>query len=236
VTTAQRARLVVALGILNLVLATLALGVGTFGVPSVPPRPDTAANSPSPSAPTGTTEPQPTPGSTDEPGATNQPGPTGQPGSTDEPTGSPGTEPPSSEPPASQLPSVAPSVPTQAPTLVPGPAVSEPPAVVPASNPPLARPPTATPTPRPNPTPPPAATPEPVSDQKPRPPCPQNVSEPPGQVKVDTRQQPCGKGKAAKIAGKSGKPIEGGFIIIIPIAGAAAWLAGAGRRDRKRSD
>jgi len=234
VTTAQRARLVVALGILNLVLATLALGVGAFGVPSGPPHPDTAANSPSPSAPPGTTEPEPTPGSTDEPGSTDQPGPT------DEPTEPPGTEPPSappaSVPPAGEQPTEEPSAPTAAPPLIPGPGASEPPAVVPASNPPLARPPTATPTPRPEPTAPPAPTPAPVSDQKPRPPCPQNVSEPPGKAKVDTRQQPCGKAKGTKVAGQNGKRVEGGLVVIFPIAGAAAWFAGAGRRGRARPD
>ena len=55
-TTSQRARLVIALGILNLALATFALAVGAFGLPLGPASPapgrtnDTTAVGPSPSA------------------------------------------------------------------------------------------------------------------------------------------------------------------------------------------
>src|SRR6185369_15211231 len=73
VTAAQRLRLVLALGAINLVLASVAFAVGIVGVQSPPttaggPTPGIAFVSPAP-----TTAPEPTPASSPEPG-TSTPG------------------------------------------------------------------------------------------------------------------------------------------------------------------
>jgi hypothetical protein len=171
VTVAQRARLVVVLGILNLVLASLALAVGAFGIPSGLPRPsiDTAAGSPAPSTPA--------------------------PAESTEPSAPPSAPPVTSEPPASPEPSATPAE-SAVPTPSAAPAASEPPLLArPITPNPTPRP---EPTPRPaQPTPPPEPTPppQPVSDAKLHPPCPDSVDGPPGQAKAEGRDQPCGKGR-----------------------------------------
>ena len=135
-TAAQRLRLVLTLGVINLVLASVALTFGIVGIQSTPetaggPTPGIAFVSPAPTATT--TVPEPTPASSPEPG-TSTPG-------TPVPTTTPAAEPTPTESPA-----VAPS-PSVEPT--PGLALTPPaggPSVVVFGHPPVTEP-AATPTP-----------------------------------------------------------------------------------------
>ena len=130
-TAAQRLRLVLALGAINLVLASVAFAVGIVGVQSPPttaggPTPGIAFVSPAPTATT--TAPEPTPASSPEPG-TSTPG-------TPVPTTTPVAEPTPTAPAAS--PSVEPS-PTVEPTPGAGPhAAARPASVVVLGHPPVA--------------------------------------------------------------------------------------------------
>jgi hypothetical protein len=213
VTSAQRARLVVALGLLNLILATVALTAGALA----PTRPGpevaggnqsaapTGAASGSPSVPTATT-----PASLGS-GTSQPPGPSESTGAVS-PSATPSTEPSAS--PIGSGPIVA-----QGPTPTPAPLGSSPPVLVGQSQspPPTATPaPTVTPrptaqptsqpapqpTPRPTvkPTPQPTARPTPTPTpapnvnkvKKPRPPCP-SAGMPPGHNKIPGPvTRPCG--------------------------------------------
>ena len=114
-TAAQRLRLVLALGVVNLVLATVALSFGIAGTASRPgtaggPTPGTAIASPAPTTPAGP-EPRPT---AEPPSTSPTPGTNGPP---TEPSAEPSTV-PSAEP--SILPSAEPSsVPPTEPTFAP---------------------------------------------------------------------------------------------------------------------
>ena len=128
VTAAQRLRLVLALGVVNLVLASVALGIGFVGIQSPP----TTAGGPTPGI--AFVSPQPTTPSTTEP----TPVPSGQPG-----TFTPGTPVPTAQPPAEPSPtppgpspSVEPSPVEPTPSVESTPAAT-PPAIafVPGSNP-----------------------------------------------------------------------------------------------------
>jgi hypothetical protein len=205
VTIAQRARLVVVLGILNLVLASLALAVGAFGIPSGRPQPsiDTAAGSPSPSS----TPTESTPSTTQTPPA---------PPATNEP---PASAEPSATPTASTVPSAS-AVPVQ----------SQPPLIARPNSPtpdPTARP---DPTPRPAPPTPqppePTPPPQPVADGKLYPPCPGSVDVPPGKAKGQGHDQPCGKGQ-----GSQGR--DSGVVIVLPLAAIGSWVASHWRRPTR---
>jgi hypothetical protein len=103
VTVAQRLRLVVALGVVNLVLAGVALGFGIVGLPAsnriaAGPTPPTAIALPTPTLPT--TRPGPSPRPTPTP---------------------PASHPPASTPPTQPTPTPTPTPPTQ-PTPTPTPA------------------------------------------------------------------------------------------------------------------
>jgi hypothetical protein len=205
VTKAQRARLVVAMGLLNLILATVALTAGV--VAPARPNGEVPANggAPSPSRPVAS------------PGA-SEPTPTSSAGANPEPTPSgvgPSLE-PSVEP--SGEPSVEPSVKPSASTAIP----TEPPivAVLPTptggstgpSQPPLV----STPRPTVRPTPRPTPSPEPVAGKvhKPRPPCPGDASGPPGHNKVaPPPSRPCTPG-TPNGNGSGGN----GMVVVLPLA------------------
>jgi hypothetical protein len=57
------------------------------------------------------------------------------------------------------------------------------------------------------------------------PPCPEPDAPPPGHIKGDGKDRPCGKGKGND--GNSGKgkggDAGGGFVLLLPIAARAAW-------------
>ena len=220
-TTAQRARLVVAMGLLNLILATVALTAG-FVIPNRPQR-DVAAivGTPAPSALTVSPSPTgpPTPAAT----------PIGTPIGTPEPT-SPA---PSVEPSAggSVEPTVSPSVaPTRAPDAsggpiiaggqTPSPATHETPSPTAVATPQptaVAPPqPTVRPTPQPTVRPTPRPTPAPTQVGrvlKPRPPCPADADGPPGHAKVaPPPTRPCAPGTKGHGAGSNG------MVVILPLA------------------
>lgn len=203
-TSTQRARLVVALGVLNLVLATFALAVG-FGSPRQPNGGIIAAISPTPIVVPGSVAPGATPGGggpgspepSEGPSASSSPvSPSSEPGPSATPTGVVVAERPSN-PPASERPV---AIPTTAPT-----------------QPPTAPKPTPVPTPRATPRPTPAPTPAPAKTRS-RPPCPSAVDGPPGHHKDISGSRPCGKGSGPK----------GGFVIVFPLALTA--VAGSLRR------
>jgi hypothetical protein len=230
VTNAQRARLVVALGLLNLILATVALTAGL--VAPAPTGPDVAQATTTPASgsevPAGS--PQPT-------------GPAAS-GSPIETSASPGSS--ESTPPESAAPS--PSVEPSASPAASGPIVAEGPTPTPgsvASTPPLlhgggrtpppspiATPqPTPRPTPRPTPKPTvrptPAPTPAPNGDKakKPRPPCPSADAGPPGHNKTaPSPSRPCGSKGAGHGQGSNG------IVFVLPLALAGAAVGGGRRR------
>jgi hypothetical protein len=165
VTAAQRLRLVLALGVVNLVLAAVVLGVGITGVtiptgpgaqPSsaialIPPPPTTpggagATSSPASSLTPGTAAPSlaPTPGPSGLPTSSSQPA-SPEPASP-EPAASPSIEP-------SLAPSAAPSVPSATPAGGPIAVVAHPGNPGPAPTPRLPSNSTPTPGPTPEPTP-----------------------------------------------------------------------------------
>lgn len=208
VTSAQRTRLVVALGILNLVLATMALAIGTFGLPTTPtigPRPtgETAAESPSPTAVAGL--PSPTPGQTLEPGLTPGPQPTPPaptPPASEPPTGTPGpsASPPSSSAPPSVEPTATPGGPAGGPAGGPEPTPGGTPTPAqPTPTPePTATPPTATPpppTPEPTPSRPPAGPPGDNGNHGPKPDKPNPPNEKPNKPKPPKPKPPKPKPK-----------------------------------------
>lgn len=219
-TAVQRARLVVAMGLLNLILATVALTAGIVG-PN-PATGDIARASDGPGVgPTGpgrspnpsTTEPTLSPGPTPAPSG-SVPSPSTEPGGSGAPAGS-----------ASPVPSGDPIV-AVGPTPTPGTDTS--------TMPPLARPTQsatpvpAKPTPRatPRPTVRPAPTPAPAtgSAKKPRPPCPDHVSGPPGHRKVTPPPaRPCGKGDGA---------VNHGIVVLFPLVVGSA-IASAIRRSAR---
>ena len=246
VTSAQRARLVIALGVLNLVLATFALAVG-FTAPRPPDRGIAGIDqTPAASAPVATPLVTPT-------GGPSTPAPTESPVGTTSPTPPSSAEPtpsavPSSEPsPTGVMVAVNPSPAASAPAATPAATpVANPPVSQPTTNPPAATPsPAATPpaataapaTPEPAqptakpPKPTPAPTPKPVT--KParlRPPCPGTVAGPPGHNKSTASHGSCkgGHGKAAKDKDSTKGKAKGGFVIILPPVAAA--VLGPSRR------
>ena len=230
VTSAQRARLVVALGVLNLVLASLAFAVG-IGAPRLPAG-EVAVVSVVPSAaappsslasgePGSTPRVEPSPSVSQRPETPASPGPgaTVEPSTIPVPTGA----------------IIVAARPTEAPTSAPArptpgatsPA-STPAATTPASTPaPTTKPePTDPPHPTPSAKPPPKPTPPPKPVVKPKshPPCPGAVDGAPGHNKGQPGHEPCGKGK--------GKESKGGVIVVLPVALTAA---AAGRRRISRS-
>jgi hypothetical protein len=233
VTTSQRARLILSFGVLNIVLATIALGIGgvelqqrarASGGPSqiavVPIASPTGAGTPS--------------------AETTQSPPAGET--------------------SSQAPSVAPSGPAQTPTpsvtpsatlVSPGatsglavtPAVASP--AAPANPTAEATPaPTPRPTAKSTPAPTPRATPKPTAKPTPkptvaaggnakaRPPCPDKGGSPPGHAKTNDPHKACGKGKDKGSGGKNG-----GIVLILPLlASSVAWAVRPERlRPRRRA-
>ena len=225
-TSAQRARLVVALGVLNLVLAAFAFAVG-IGAPEFPSG-GIAVGSSTPgvvtpsaegsSQPTGTTEPSiaPSEGASGEPSV----GPTESASATPAPSGGGIAVRPTPSPTGSPV-----IRPTAAPTTGPTPTVAptQPPGATPTPGP-VATP-KPTPHPTPQPTPKPTPTPKPVAHEHKRPPCPDVVDGPPGHNKNVSTDRPCGKGD-------NGKP-KGGIVIVLPLAAVA--LGGTARRRIERS-
>jgi len=230
VTAAQRARLVVALGVLNLVLATFALAVG-IGAPRQAPG-DVAAV---PSSPAATGEPSlgavgPTPASSSSAVPTSSSPSPSAPGS---PSSSPSIE-PSAVPSGGIIVAIRPTpVPTDggaAPTTAPAatprptPAITQAPVATPAPTPRATPKATPKPTPRATPQPTPKPTPKPKPAGKPavRPPCPGEIDGPPGQQKGEGGDRPCGKDKKDHT--------KGGIVLVLPMT-----LALAGDRLRRRT-
>jgi hypothetical protein len=209
VTKAQRARLVVAMGLLNLILATVALTAGLVA----PARPsgDIAGNlgTPGPSRP-GASPSAGEPTATSSTGANPEPTPSGIVPSV-EPSVVPPLE-PSVEPPGE--PSASTAIPTEPPVVavIPTPTAgttgrSQPPLV---STPrPTVRP-TAAPTPKPTPSPSPVAG----KVSKPRPPCPGDASGPPGHHKV---VPPPGRPCAPATSNGNGHG-GNGLVVVLPLA------------------
>jgi hypothetical protein len=259
VTSAQRARLVLALGVLNLVLATFALAVGIVG-PRQPdqgvagvdrsPPPSSAAPSPeaTQSSPVAIV---PTPGSSVESGS---PVPGSTPSAVASPIGSPSLEPSPSAVVVAVVPTPTPTTPgaggsgngpssqpptTPAPPANPTPTAAQPtPTAAPPAQRPTPRPtPTparATPPPTPRPTPQATAAPTPVPVTKPvraLPPCPGSVAGPPGHNKTVQPTRPC-KSHGHHAKGATGGKAKGGFVIVLPQV--AGTLLGIGRRRARR--
>jgi hypothetical protein len=229
VTIAQRARLVIALGVLNLVLASFALAVGIAG--PLPPDQDVAGIDRTPIV-SGLAE---TPSATTSGAVLTEPlGPGSSAGSGSStaspivepsPSASAGSEPSPSDvivavgptPIPSTTPSAAPGGPGDQPSANPTPPVEPQPTKVPATPGPTA----ATPRPTPAPTAAPIAKPIRVM-----PPCPDGVNKPPGHHKAAVTDRPC---KPAAKHGKhsKGNVTSGGFIFIVPPL--AGGLLGIGR-------
>ena len=228
-TSAQRARLVLALGVLNLVLASFALAVGITG--SRPTDLGVAGVDRSPTMSSPTASPAVTPGEHVSPSAPTSPGSSTVPGSQ-----APGSSiEPSGEP--SPSPSPAPSaiivaiVPTPTPVATPAGGTINPPTLRPTTAPatprPTAVPATPKPTARPTPKPTPAPTAKPnVKPTHNRPPCPGAGTGPPGHNKAGSGDRPC-KGSHHGKGGKNDKA-TGGFVLVVPPL--AGTLIGIGRR------
>jgi hypothetical protein len=249
VTSAQRARLVLALGVLNLVLASFALAVGIVG----PRQPDQGvagvdrSSPPSSFAPSAeATQSSPvaigpsTPGSSVVSGS---PGPASTPSVEPSAIASPSVEPSPSE-------VVVAVVPTPTPTSSGAGGSGNGPSSQPATSPPPPANPTPTaaqPTPRPTPTParatpPPTPRPTPQATPAPTakpvtkpvralPPCPGSVDGPPGHNKTDQAVRPC-KSHGHHARGSTGGKAKGGFVIVLPQV--AGTLLGIGRRRARR--
>lgn len=209
-TTAQRARLVVALGVLNLVLATLAFAVGI----TAPTPPTDIAVAPSTPAPALTLPPAETPPPVRTPEPSERPGPTVTP-----PEATP-TVGPTSEPSTIPVPTgvviVAnrPPAPSEATLPTPEPtSTATPPDPTPTAKPP--KPSTGPPAPPPT-----AKPPKPAVRPQAHPPCPGTVEGPPGHSKGEPWSKPCGNGK--------GGPKDG-IVIVLPLALGAA-VVGSRRR------
>jgi hypothetical protein len=241
VTTAQRARLILSLGVLNLVLATIALGVGGVGLQQRsegPARPPVAVvTNPTPTtpgvAPGRSSAPSPgTAGPTAAPSpGTLSPAPTTSP----VPTIATGSASPGTVPAATGGPSVtgAPAAtPTAAPSATPRPTAAR--TAQPTAQPtaaPTARA-TAKPTPKPTAV---VAKPGNGTKAKAHPPCPSKYGPPPGHAKTQDPHKPCGNG-----GGKGGNDkdtAQGGIVLILPLmASATAWAVRPRRlRPRRRA-
>jgi hypothetical protein len=245
VTSVQRARLVVALGILNLALATMAFAVGTFGIPASPlvgpaqPSGNTAVGQSPSAGPTTSQAPASTPSGTAP--ASESPG-----GSS--PPESPPASPAASPTPSSTTTAVNPNIPpaTIGPTLVPSgspggetPAPAQPteaptvPTAQPTSTPSVQ--PTVAPTPAPTtapttrPTPAPTAQPAAEPAARDHPPCPQDIEGPPGHNKTSDPKQPCGQGKDKHGSGKDHGQ-DNGVILIVPFLGTLIGLSSRAQR------
>ncbi|HEX5015417.1 MAG TPA: hypothetical protein VFV72_14825 [Candidatus Limnocylindrales bacterium] len=221
-TSAQRARLVVALGVLNLVLATLAFAVGVTA-PEPTPNIAVASSAPSPAATPSTSLPEPSARPSNAP--SQRPGATSSPLETPEATASPEATP-------IDVPIGVVIVAERTPTAPPAPTSTTPPAATP--EPPTPKP-TTGPPPKPSPTakpPPPKPTPTPKPATKPlkHPPCPNAVDGPPGHNKGDSKGTPCGKGGDKGHNAKGGKGnVQGGVVIVLPLTVSAALLGGRRR-------
>jgi hypothetical protein len=257
VTNAQRARIILSLGVLNLVLATIALAVGGVSLqqrsttsqppvavvtsPTPGPTPDAGPGSsaepttepPGPSlAPTpvpssAPVSPSPSPTAAVASASPTAPAATASPTATTPAVSSPTTQP---EPTATSAPT---SQPTTAPTSQPTPR----PTSTPTAAPPTPRP-TPAVTPRPTPKPTPRTTPEPTDgplvrepDRKKHPPCPTRDGPPPGKDKTTDPDQPCGK---AKDKAKGDKGSKGGVILVLPLIAAASARTLSPERLRRR--
>jgi hypothetical protein len=191
VTGPQRSRLVLALGALNIILATVALGLAgslspsdesarASSSPSISPPPIAGGSAAPSHGPTTSQAPvaEPTTGPGETPGASEPAGPSEGPG----PSASPGPIAVASGPPATDRP--AGGQPTPAPSTAAPPTSGPPASVPPATGPPA--PPTAVPTSGPPATAPPTAAPSPAPDDegpsatRVQPPCPGTVEGAPG--------------------------------------------------------
>ena len=212
-TKAQRARLVVAMGLLNLILATVALTAGL--VAPVRPSGDIAGNLGTP----GSSRPVASP-SASEPTATSSTGANPEP----TPSGVVPSVVPSLEPPveSSAEPSASTAIPTEPPVVavIPTPTAG----TAGPSEPPLVSTPRPTVGPTAHPTPNPTPIPEPVADKvnKPRPPCPGDASGPPGHHKVVL---PPGRPCAPATSNGNGHG-GNGLVVVLPLAlgGVAATI------------
>ncbi|HET9519735.1 MAG TPA: hypothetical protein VFO73_01665 [Candidatus Limnocylindrales bacterium] len=212
-TAAQRARLVVALGLLNLVLATFAVAVGI----SAPSEGDGIAggpsNQPGSLEPTASPVLPPGPATSASPQPSVPIGPSALPSPSPAPSVFPTTEPSPTPTSPGVIVAVRPTpTPTAPPVIAPTPVATPTPAATPKPTPRPTPTPQATPEPTPRPTPKPTPTPKPAKEQS-KPPCPGTVDGPPGHNKGGDDTRPCGKGKGDS---------KGGMVIVLPITLAAA--------------
>ena len=244
-TSAQRARLVVALGVLNLVLASFAFAVG-IGAPRLPDQGIAAVSAapsppltPAPSIPPGSA----TPPASEAPSAgPSQPLTSPQPSPQADPDRRARLDPGPDRRGDRRRAALAAAVGRRinARRLEPGrdaaahrqtQADADPHAGIEPTPKPSQ---TAHPTPKPSPTakpPKPTPPPPPPAAQKDHPPCPQAVDGPPGHNKGQTGDQPCGKGKGS--GGDKGKGgSNDGAIIVLPLALSAALAGGRNRAAR----
>jgi hypothetical protein len=222
VTSAQRARLVVALGVLNLVLATLALAVGISTplqpLPGIAAVPSSTPAAPVSLPPVGTLPPLRTPapeppGPSSTPPATPEATPTSEPSAIPIPTGVVIVADRPTPPPDSTEPTAGPTTPAATPDPTAKPAPTNPPHPTPSTKPP------------PKPTP----TPRPAVQAQAHPPCPGSVEGPPGHSKGEPWEKPCGNGKGGGNNGNGNDNTKGGVIIVLPLTLSAAALGGRRR-------
>ena len=249
VTSAQRARLVLALGVLNLVLASFALAVGIVG----PRQPDQGVAGVDRSSPPSSSAPSPeatqsspvaivpsTPGPSIESGS---PVPTSTPSVEPSAIASPIVEPSPSEVVVAVVPTPTPTTsgaggsgngPSSQPATIPGPPVNPILIAAPLTPRPTPTPARATPPPTPRPTPQATSAPTAKPVTKPvraRPPCPGSVDGAPGHNKTNQADRPC-KSHGHHAKGSTGGKAKGGFVIVLPQV--AGTLLGIGRRPGLR--